>query len=129
MKRVSLYLIVSAVLAADAGILALTHHNPLIAAVLGGLAVLSTVAHGFFVGTQITIPSGLFSFLEKFYGALIGITAASSVIVAWVSSLHNGQLSTDAAVVLEAAALISSILVQVLKPQLARAAGRFVAHG
>ncbi|MGB6771174.1 MAG: hypothetical protein WBF51_04135 [Candidatus Dormiibacterota bacterium] len=126
--KVSLYLIASAILAANAGLLALTHHNPEVAALLGGLSVLGTVAHGFFVSTNVVIPTGVYSFLEKFNGFLVGITGASAIIVAWVSSLNNNSLSTDAAVILTASSLLGGILAQIVKPQLAKAA-RAVAHG
>ena len=127
MKKVTLYLIATAILTADAGLLALTHHNPFIAAVMGGLSGLTTIAHGFFVNTSVTIPAGLYSFLEKFNGVLVGIAGGASIIVAWVSSLNNASLSADAAVVLTIAALIGSVLAQIVKPQLARAAA--VRHG
>jgi hypothetical protein len=129
MKKVSLYLIASAILAVNAGVLALTHHNPFVSAVLGGLAGLSVIAHSFFVGTYITIPSGIYSFLEKFNGVVVAIFGGSSVIVAWVSSLHNGQLSTDAAVFLEVCALVGSVLAVLGVPKLAKAAGVVAKRG
>jgi hypothetical protein len=129
MKKVTLYLIATAILTANAGLLALTHHNPFIAALMGGLAGLTTIAHGFFVGTSVTIPAGLYSFLEKFNGILVGIAGGTSIIVAWVSSLHNNQLSTEAAVVLTVAALLGSVLAQIVKPQLAKAAGLVARRG
>lgn len=129
MKKVSLYLIASAILAVNAGILALTGHNPYISAVLGGLAGLTVIAHTFFVDTYVTIPAGVYAFLEKFNGVVVAILGGSSIIVAWVSSLNNGQLSTDAAVALEIAALLGSILAVLGVPKLAKAAAASVKHG
>lgn len=128
MNKISLYLVASAVLGVNAGIMGLTGHNPFLAAVLGGLAGLTVIAHAFFVDTYVTIPPGLYAFLEKANGAIVAILGGSSIIVAWVSSLHNGQLSTDAAVALEVCALLGSILAVLGVPKLAKAAG-LVKHG
>ena len=119
MKKISLYMVVSALLAANGGILALFHNDPLVGSILAGLGTVAAVGHTFLSGEVITIPAGVYNWLSKANAALVGLLSVSGVLTGWIATSHSPQAIAVTAVVLQGFALVAGVFAQLFKSQVA----------
>jgi hypothetical protein len=120
LRKFSLYNLLSVIGGAQAAILIFVHDfgNPgvdvVAGSILGGLAVVSFVAHTWFASLVITVPSGVYSFLQTADGIVVTVLASSGIITQYVGSVSSA-LTPWVALILQGGALVAGLFANLFK--------------
>lgn len=134
-KQISAYALLVILVTASAAIEAT--FNPLhvgglsrlLAASLTALGVIVVIGHSYLSAIVIDIPAGVYNVLTSVNGFLVTLVGAAAILTQWFQANAPG-FTPWVVFALQLATLISSLLAQVLRLQVAKLAARSaVAHG